>query len=192
MNTDDNSDNPTSDADTDRPTARMLAWARNSAAYRLSRRMMTEKQLADAIRRKAKEKLEDIDDARIQALVESALTFGRGIGALDDAAYAETAARSALRSGRSKRATARKLAEKGVDRETAALATEESEDLHAAVIYARKRGFGPFRRVALDEARKAKELSAFARQGFGFDIGRKVLNLSEEEAGDILDLASLG
>lgn len=192
MKTDDDNDHPAFDADTDQPTARMLAWARNSAAYRLSRRMMTEKQLADAIRRKAKEKFEDIDDARIQALVESALAFGRSIGALDDAAYADMAARSALRSGRSKRATARRLAEKGVDREIATLATEASDDLYAAVIYARKRGFGPFRRVALDEARKAKELSALARQGFSFDIGKQVLGLSEEQADDILDLASLG
>lgn len=185
-------DNPAPGADTGQPTARMLAWARNSAAYRLSRRMMTEKQLADAIRKKAKDKFEDISDAQLQALAESALTFGRDIRALDDAAYAETAARSALRSGRSKRATARKLAEKGVDRETAALATEESDDLYAAVVFARKRAFGPFRRVALDEARKAKELSAFARQGFGFEIGKKVVGLSEEEAGEILDLAPVG
>ncbi|MGO6907795.1 recombination regulator RecX, partial [Rhizobium ruizarguesonis] len=47
----------------DIPTSRMLSWARNSTVYRLERRMMTEKQLFDAITRKAKEKFEDISAA---------------------------------------------------------------------------------------------------------------------------------
>lgn len=42
------------------PTSRMLSWARNSTIYRLERRMMTEKQLSDAIAKKAKQKFEDI------------------------------------------------------------------------------------------------------------------------------------
>ena len=50
---------PMTDDDTltsDVPTSRMLSWAKNSTIYRLERRMMTEKQLFDAIAKKAKSK----------------------------------------------------------------------------------------------------------------------------------------
>ncbi|MNY70817.1 hypothetical protein D3C86_2090260 [compost metagenome] len=61
----------------------------------------------------------------------------------------------------------------------------------AAVIFARKRAFGPFRRVALDEKRKSKEFSAFARNGFGFEIGAKVMAMTVEEAEEIVSEAPL-
>ncbi|MNY73064.1 hypothetical protein D3C86_2117510 [compost metagenome] len=54
------------------------------------------------------------------------------------------------------------------------------------MVFARKRGFGPFRRGELDDKRKAKELSAFARNGFGFGIGRKVFEMSLGEAESVL------
>jgi regulatory protein len=67
------------------------------------------------------------------------------------------------------------------------LAAAEVDDLYAAVVLARKRAFGPFRKVALDEKRKGKELSAFARGGFGFDIGKTVFGMSLSEAEEILE-----
>lgn len=181
------------DGDTEaiQPTSRMLSWARNSALYRLEQRMMTEKQLRDAISRKAREKFEDISAAQIKALGEFAVTFAYGIKALDDTAYAEIAVRSGQRSGKSKRGLAQKLQIKGIDRETAAVALEETNDLVAAVIFARKRAFGPFRRVELDEKRKSKEFSAFARNGFGFEIGAKVMAMTVEEAEEIVAEAPL-
>lgn len=50
------------------PTSRMLSWARNPALYRLEQRMMTEKQLRDAVMRKAREEFETISQAQIKAL----------------------------------------------------------------------------------------------------------------------------
>ncbi|MBB3352144.1 regulatory protein [Rhizobium sp. BK049] len=170
----------------DIPTPRMLSWARNSAIYRLERRMMTEKQLFDAITRKAKEKFEDIGAAQLKALADFAVRFAYDNKALDDGAYAEISTRSQLRGGRSKRAIARKLAAKGVAGDKVGAALEEADDLYAAAIFARKRAFGPFRRVELDEKRKAKELSAFARNGFSFDIGRKVFDMSLEDAEEVI------
>ena len=98
----------------------MLSWARNSALYRLEQRMMTEKQLRDAIMRKAREKFEDISPAQVRALGEFAVTFAYGIKALDDTAFAEITVRSGQRSGKSKRGLAQKLQVKGIARETAA------------------------------------------------------------------------
>ncbi len=173
-------------AQSDQPTPRMLAWARNSAAYRLSRQMMTEKQLFDAISRKAREKFEEISVAQVELLAAAAVTFAYDNGALNDQAYAEFKTRSAVRGGKSKRVIAQKLSEKGVAKDAVAAAVAEVDDLYAAVALARKRAFGPFRKVDVDEKRTAKELSAFARGGFSFEIGKKVYAMSREEAEDIL------
>lgn len=168
------------------PTARMLSWARNSTVYRLERQMMTEKQLFDAIARKARQKFEEISQEQIKAVADFAVKFAYDLNALNDADYAQLSTQSAVRSGKSKRAIAQKLSVKGIDRQTAAIALEETDDLYAAVVFARKRGFGPFRRGELDDKRKAKELSAFARNGFGFEIGRKVFDMSPGEAESVL------
>lgn len=170
----------------DVPTPRMLAWAKNSAIYRLGRQMLTEKQLFDAIRRKAKEKFETISEAQLRACAEFAVRFAYDVGGLDDTAYAGIATRSGVRSGRSRRAIAQRLAAKGIARETATAALEEADDLYAAVVMARKRAFGPFRKIDLDERRLAKELSAFARGGFGFVLAKRVFNMSLEDAEEIL------
>ncbi|AOF92985.1 recX family protein (plasmid) [Sinorhizobium sp. RAC02] len=171
----------------DTPSPRMLSWARNSAIYRLGRSMHTEKQLFDAISRKAREKFEDITDAQVKVLADSAVKFGYDISALDDRTYAETSSRSGMRSGKSRRAVSQKLSQKGVAKDTAAAAVAEIDDFYAAIVLARKRAFGPFRKVPLDDKRKAKELSAFARAGFGFDIGKTILSMPIEEAEEALD-----
>jgi regulatory protein len=179
-----------SDEASDVPTKRMLAWARNSAGYRLGQRMMTEKQLADAIMRKARQKFEDITDSQAKALAEAAVTFGRDVSALDDTQYASVKTRSELRNGRSKRMIAQRLGQKGVAAETVAIAVENIDDLPAAVAYCRRRAFGPFRKVEFDDTRKAKELSALSRQGFGFDLCKSVIALGWDEAEEILQTAS--
>jgi regulatory protein len=175
----------------DTPSPRMLSWARNSAIYRLGRSMHTEKQLYDAVARKAREKFEDITDAQVKALADAAVTFGYDINALDDRAYAETSSRSGMRSGKSRRAVLQKLSQKGVAKDTAAEAVAAIDDFYAALVLARKRAFGPFRKVALDDRRKAKELSAFARAGFGFDIGKTILSMPIEDAEEALDAGRL-
>lgn len=179
-------DEPPATEVSDTPTPRMLTWAKNSTIYRLGRQMLTEKQLSDAIRRKAKEKFEGITEPQIRACAEFAVKFAYDNNALDDTSYAEVATRSSVRSGRSKRAIAQRLAIKGIARETAAAALEEADDLYAAVVLARKRAFGPFRKVDLDEKRQAKELSAFARGGFAFDLAKRVFGISLEDAEEIL------
>jgi regulatory protein len=168
------------------PTKRMFSWAKNSAIYRLGRRMHTEKQLHDAIARKAKEKFDDIDPEHVKALADYAVKFAYDNGALDDVAFAEISTRSGMRGGRSKRAIAQKLSQKGIAADTVAAAVSEADDLYGAIVLARKRAFGPFRRLHLDDKRKVKEMSAFARAGFSFDIGKRVFLMSREEAEETL------
>jgi len=175
------------DTPADVPTPRMFSWARNSTIYRIERRMHTEKQLFDAISRKAREKFEDISDAQVKALADAAVKFAYYNNALDDTAFAEMSSRSGMRSGRSKRAVVQKLSQKGIAKETAIAAVADMDDLYAAVVLARKRAFGPFRKVELDDKRKAKEFSAFARGGFSFDIGKTIFSMTLEEAEEVLD-----
>lgn len=170
----------------DAPTARMLSWAKNSTVYRLERRMMTEKQLFDAIVRKARQKFEEINEAQLRAVGDWAVKFAYDHGGLNDTNYAEVSARSGIRSGRSKRRIAQKLSQKGVDREVITIALDGADDFLAAVVFARKRAFGPFRRGDVDRERFAKEMAAFARNGFNFEIGKTVLGMSREEADDVL------
>lgn len=80
----------------------------------------------------------------------------------------------------------RRRSAKGVDTDVAASALKDTDDLYAAVVFARKRAFGPYRRGEADDKRKAKELSAFARNGFGFTIGNAVFEMSADEADAIL------
>lgn len=174
------------DAHSDIPTARMLSWARNSTIYRLERRMMTERQLSDAIARKARQKFESITDAQARVVADAAVKFAYELGGLNDVAYAEISARSGVRNGRSKRLIAQKLSAKGIDRETVVATLEETDDLPAAVIFARKRGFGPFRRDGAAGDRQAKEIAAFARNGFGFALAKTVIGMSRDEADDVL------
>jgi len=148
--------------------------------------MHTEKQLHDAIARKAREKFEEISPEHIQALADYAVRFAHENGALDDTAFAEMTTRSGMRGGRSRRAIAQKLSQKGIAAETVATAVAATDDLYAAVVLARKRAFGPFRKVDLDERRKVKEMSAFARCGFAFEIGRQVFAMSREDAEEVL------
>lgn len=182
---------PSADSNDNQPTPRMLAWAKNSAAYLLAKRMMTERELSDAIKRKARSKFDEISEAQVNALAEAALAFGRNMKALDDQNYAEIRANSAARSGRSKRAIARKLAEKGVDKTIVTSVLLDADDQRAAIVYARKKGFGPFRRpdIEIDEARWTKEISSFARQGFSFDLAKRVLEMARDEAEEILSLS---
>ena len=179
---------PAPDPQPEAPTKRMLSWARNSALYRLSRRMMTEHELAAAIIRKARTKFEGLSEEHARVLADVAVAFGRDMGALDDRTYAASRLRSATASGKSARMIARKLSEKGVDREIITETLDGADDPRAALIFARKRAFGPFRRVEGDQQRLSKELASLARNGFAFDLARRVLDMSRDEAeAELLD-----
>jgi regulatory protein len=106
-------------------------------------------------------------------------------GAVNDVAYAESRARSLIRSGRSRRATAAHLAAKGVDPAMArtVLPNDDASELAAALVLARKRRIGPFRRGALtDDAGRRRELGMLARAGFPQDVARRALAMELGQA----------
>jgi regulatory protein len=106
-------------------------------------------------------------------------------GAVDDGAFAASRARSLQRAGKSGRAIGAHLAAKGVPKTLAddAVPDDEARELAAAVIHARKRRLGPFRKT--DDAtpeQRCRELGSLARAGFSHGVARAALALSWEEA----------
>jgi regulatory protein len=106
-------------------------------------------------------------------------------GALSDATFAESRARSLVQSGQSARATQMRLVAKGV---TPTMAREVSArdaetELAAALVLARKRRIGPYR-AGEDggETVRAKEMGVLARAGFARDVVQRALETSREDA----------
>lgn len=106
------------------------------------------------------------------------------LGYVDDDAYARMKARDLTARGYGKRRVEQALWAAGVEEETrAAHAPSELEGKRAAVLLARKRGFGPFghridRAAAPDIQRAAKEkqIAAMLRAGHGFDVARFIVD----------------
>jgi regulatory protein len=168
-------------------TERMLTWGRNSALFKLNQRDMSEYELLTALKRKAATKFPGITEDCAHTLAQQTVSYCKELRLLNDDNYAEIKVRSGVNSGKSRRRIAMKLQEKGIDDLQANNALEAVDDTRAAIIYCRKRGYGPFRRVEADETRCNKELSGLARQGFPFDLSKKVLALSFDDANDVLD-----
>jgi regulatory protein len=105
-------------------------------------------------------------------------------GAVSDASFAAGRARSLSRAGRSRRAIAAHLAQRGVSQALAADATpaDSSAELAAALIHARKRRAGPFGPDDPSPEAMRRTLASFARAGFSQDIARSALDMSREEA----------
>ena len=118
-------------------------------------------------------------DAIIAKLLERRL--------LDDAAYAQGRARSLHRAGASRRKIAAMLQHKGVGRSDieGALAALEAEfanrELMAAYNYARRRRLGPYRLPEARAERRARDMAALARAGFGYDTARRVVDAPSVE-----------
>lgn len=128
------------------------------------------------------------DAAQSKETVPAILARLGDVGLVDDAAYAESRARSLSCAGRSRRAISAHLAAKGVDPETArqALPDDADVELAAALAFAKKRRIGPFTREeegrSVTREQRQKALAAMARAGFGFSTCERALGMDREEA----------
>jgi regulatory protein len=106
-------------------------------------------------------------------------------GAVSDAAFAESRAKSLVRGGQSNRAVQARLIAKGVapDLARAAAVSEPETELAAALVLVRKRRIGPYRASEdADAAVRLKELGLLARAGFSRDVAGQALDMPREEA----------
>jgi regulatory protein len=123
--------------------------------------------------------------AAAREAVEDVVARLAAAGAVNDQTYAESRARSLVRAGRSRRGAAAHLAAKGVDAATAqsVLPEDAQTELAAALVLARKRRIGPFRRGdPPDEAGRWRELGVLARAGFTQDVARQALAMEPDQA----------
>jgi regulatory protein len=103
-------------------------------------------------------------------------------GAVNDAVFAESRARSLIAAGRSRRAVAAGLAAKGVaaDLARSVLPDDAETELAAALVLARKRRIGPYRTSA--RADRLKEFGILARAGFPRGVAERALDTDAEDA----------
>ncbi len=113
-------------------------------------------------------------------------------GILNDREYARTVVFSQHRQGKSSKAIRMRLLSKGVsnddiDHGLELLKEEEGtqSDVKSAISYARKRRLGPYR-IKEKEERRNKDLAALGRQGFSFDLARKVVDAEDVESLQLL------
>ncbi len=131
--------------------------------------------------------------AWVRDVVEKCVRYGY----VDDSRYALQRAESMLRRGKPVRMITMDLKQKGISETTIAsalegLQQEASVDMNrsAAAAFVKRRRFGCFRRQIDDPEvltqKKEKELASMARAGFGFDVSKEMLALTEEEITELL------
>jgi regulatory protein len=177
------------------PTPDYLA---NVALHYLSRFAASEASLRRVLEnrvRRAKRTHESLaaDAARLEELhraIGAIIEKHKKSGVLNDAAYAVMKVNSLRRAGRGARRIAQQLQQKGVatDIIASALAAGDGEapdgaERAAALVFARRRGLGPFRKTqkVMPENMRQKDYAAMARAGFSYDISRDVLGGEAEE-----------
>jgi regulatory protein len=162
-----------------------LAYLERFAASAASLRRV----LARKVERSARAH-EDVDPAEGAAWIEALIVRYRQSGLLDDRAYAEARTTTLRRQGRSARAIADRLAQKGVGREVIdeamAPTRTPTDELTAAVRLARRRRLGPLRPGADRADHRERDLAVLGRAGFAFDVARKVVLAESDEALDAL------
>ena len=180
---------------TKKPTGRRIPRKINPArlerialAY-LERYASSTENLRRVLMRRVKRSAEhhDTDPEDGAVMVDELLRRYQEVGLLDDDAYARMRTTSLHRRGASKRLIRVQLASKGVEsaiigKALEALAAEhENADLAAACRYARRRRLGPWRTRDRDDSRE-RDLAALARQGFSYDVARRVIENENRES----------
>jgi regulatory protein len=125
----------------------------------------------------------DEDDA--QVTISQTITRCKELGLLDDQRFADASAASLVRRGASSRAILAKLAQKGVDRETAQSAvnrmaqqTDGNLALVSAARLAERRRLGPYR-LADRELYRDRDLAVMARAGHSFGVAISIIDAED-------------
>lgn len=136
----------------------------------------------------------DVDQAELSGWVEDVVAKYVRLGAIDDFEFALRKARNLHARGKAQSRIKDWLRQKGVPADVAVSAVQRvaegapDMDLHAAMIVARRRRIGPFRRPSGGEpdmeesAQRRRELAILARSGFSFSVARLVVDAESEVA----------
>lgn len=142
----------------------------------------------------------DQDIKACEEMVDALVTKCEELGLLNDQAYLRGMVTSLRRSGKSKRAIEMKLRTKGLctdmitdainDFDASNTITDLPAERQAALIFAKKRKIGPFRKETSksQENVEQKELGRLARAGFSYDVCRFILDFDKDEYPDFSTL----
>ncbi len=160
------------------------AYLERAAVHYLARFASSTENFKAVLRRKVQRRglPEDVDIAVAEAWIEALVEKFTALGHLDDEAFARARAGSLLRRGKPRRVIRMALADKGVDAGAADAALQaldaesDDPDLDAARAFARRKRLGPWGPPGADDARRRRDLAAFARAGFTYQLARRVLD----------------
>ena len=171
---------------------------RNKAVDYLCRYASSQHRLRDVLGRFATRKLDQHDPDEIAAAIDATVTRCQTLGYVNDAAFAQSQARSHRRQGRSPLGIRQRLRQHRLDDDVIDAAPDVADEhaaageLLAACRFARRRRIGPFDHRRNDDDRDAimqrrqRQLGAMARAGFAIAISRKVFDLADSTAGESL------
>lgn len=165
-----------------------LSYLARSAATAMGVTRALERRIATWSRRALRAGLDaeavEADVERAKLGIAPIVARLREVGLIDDAAFAERRARSLSLSGKSRRAIAVHLAQKGAATNLVEqiLPKNDDDELGAALTLARKKRVGPFARETTDPRARQKALAAMARAGFDFRTCQRALAMDREEA----------
>jgi regulatory protein len=152
-----------------RPVSR--EWMFRAAAHYLERYASTQANLGRVLERKVMRRCRERgeDPAEHADLVAETVAKFVELKLIDDRQFAEGRLATLRRRGASKRQTAMKLTEKGVDREmvAAVMEADETDEAAAARALAKRRRLGPHRLRERTE-RRDRDVAALMRAGFSF------------------------
>jgi regulatory protein len=165
-------------------------YLENAATYYLGRYASCEENLKRVLDRKVRRRNEGHtapSHEQTQWIDATAAKCVR-LGLVDDAEYARARVFSMHRSGKSERVIRGTLKQKGVGAAEIGAAMQilraekgETLELDAAIAYARRRRFGPFRTKPGDADKLRKEMASFARAGYGYSLALKVVEAPDLE-----------
>lgn len=113
------------------------------------------------------------------------------LGYIDDEAFARTRSGGLLRRGYGARRVGQALAAAGIAGEVREkVRASQGAERRAALLLARKRGFGPFGLEPLDRPRREKQIAAMLRAGHPLDSARELVDAASVEAAE--DWAAAG
>ena len=171
----------------------------NKAVDYLGRYASSQHRLRAVLGRFATRKLDQHDPDEIAAAIDGTVARCRKLGYVNDAAFAQSQARSHRRQGRSQLGIRQRLRQHRLDDLVIDAALEVADEhatngeLLAACHFARRRRIGPFdhRRDDRDDRnaimqRTQRQLGAMARAGFAMAITRKVFDLNDSSAAESL------
>ena len=167
------------------------AYLERAALYYLERYSASVAMLRQTLKRRVDKRcrLRGEEASAFAEAIEATVARAVSAGLVDDARFTAGRLAALRRRGASARALSAKLAAKGVSREEVATAMEnereaadEGVDLEeaAAFAYAKRRRIGPWRQPEAREAYRERDLAAMARAGFGYGLGRRVIEADPE------------